>query len=93
MKKTDLAMIIFIATISTLIAYFVGNSIFGNITTQGEKVKTIELISTTVSEPDPAVFNADAINPAVEVQITGSPESDTEATTESDTDTTSPGTP
>ncbi len=72
MKKTDLAMIIFIASVSILVAYFVGNSIFGSITTQGEKVKTIEPISTTIEEPDPTVFNTNAINPAVEVQITGS---------------------
>ncbi len=87
MKKTDIAMIVFIATISTLIAYFVGNSIFGNITNQGEQVKTIELISTEVVEPDPAIFNTNAINPAVEVQITGSPESTAETTTETETDT------
>jgi hypothetical protein len=59
MKRADLAMIIFIASISILIAYFVGNSIFGNIT--------------TVDTPDPTIFNKNAINPAVEVQITGTP--------------------
>lgn len=76
MKKTDLAMIVFIASISILIAYFVGNSIFGGITTKGEQVKTIDPISTSVQEPDPTVFNTNAINPAVEVQITGSPTAD-----------------
>ena len=77
-------MIVFIASVSTLIAYFVGSSIFGNITNQGEKVKTIQAITTEVEEPDPAIFNADAINPAVEVQITGSPD---ETTIETDTST------
>lgn len=85
MKKTDLAMIVFIASISTLIAYFVGSSIFGNITTQGEKVKTIEAISTSVEVPNPAIFNANAINPAVEVQITGSPAETTQTDTTTDT--------
>jgi hypothetical protein len=72
MKKTDLAMIVFIASISILVAYAIGNSLFGNVTNKGEKVKTIEAISTSVEQPDPTVFNANAINPAVEVQITGS---------------------
>lgn len=73
MKKTDLAMIVFIASFSMLIAYFVGNSIFGGITTEGQKVKTIDPISTQVQEPDKSIFNTNAINPAVEIQITGSP--------------------
>lgn len=83
MKKTDLAMIVFIASVSMLIAYFIGNSIFGNVTNKGEQVKTIDVISTTIQEPDKTVFNTSAINPAVEVQITGS---------EAATDTTSSGT-
>ncbi len=97
MKKTDLAMIVFIASVSMLIAYFVGNSIFGNVTNKGQQVKTIEAISTTVQEPDKTVFNTNAINPAVEVQITGS-EQDTTTTTPTPTDsgslpnTTEPGT-
>jgi hypothetical protein len=73
MKRADVAMIIFIASVSILIAYFVGNSIFGNITTKGEIVKTIAPIITTVNTPDPTIFNKNAINPAVEVQITGTP--------------------
>lgn len=72
MKRTDIAMIVFIASVSMLVAYFVGNSIFGNITTNGEKVKTIAPISTSVEAPDPTIFNKNAINPTVEVQITGS---------------------
>ncbi len=71
MKKTDLAMIVFIASISILVAYFIGNSIFGNITNKGINVKTIEPISTTIVSPDPTIFNKDAINPTVEAQILG----------------------
>jgi hypothetical protein len=81
MKKTDLAMIVFIASVSMLIAYFVGNSIFGNVTNKGQQVKTIDAISTTIQEPDKTVFNTNAINPAVEVQITGSDTGTTDTTT------------
>jgi len=61
MKKTDIAMIILIASVSILIAYFVANSIFGNVSKDSVKVKTIDSIN----------FNTNAINPAIEVQISG----------------------
>jgi len=71
MKKTDIAMIILIASVSILIAYFVGNSVFGNVTKDSVKVKTIEVIDSKIAQPSPTIFNKDAINPAVEVQING----------------------
>lgn len=71
MKKSDIAMIIFIASISMLVAYFVANSILGDTQSQSVKVKTAEPISATVEEPDPTVFNLNAINPTVEVIIGG----------------------
>jgi len=70
MKKTDIAMILLIAISSVLIAFFVTRSILGESGAQEVKVKTIDPISATVDQPDPAIFNKDAINPAVEVQIT-----------------------
>jgi hypothetical protein len=73
MKRTDIAMIVFIASVSVLVAYFVGNSIFGNITTAGQKVQTIAPISTSITPPDPTIFNKNAINPAVQVQISSTP--------------------
>lgn len=69
MKKSDFAMIILIASASLLIAYFVGNSLIGKNTNAGEKVKTIEPISIDVTQPNPDVFNAQAINPSVKVNI------------------------
>jgi hypothetical protein len=71
MKKSDIAMIIFIASISVLIAYFVANAVIGNVKDEAVKVKTTEAITTTIEEPDPAVFNSNAINPTVEVIIGG----------------------
>jgi hypothetical protein len=71
MKKSDIAMIIFIASISMLVAYFVANGILGDTQSQSVKVKTAEPISATVEEPDPTVFNPNAINPTVEVIIGG----------------------
>lgn len=73
MKKTDYAMIILIASVSVLIAYFVANAIPALQTGRSEavKVKVAEKISPTIAEPDPAIFNKDAINPTIEVTIGG----------------------
>ena len=71
MKKTDLAMIILIASVSILLAYFVANSIFGDVSKESAQVKTIEVINADIVPPSITIFNKDAINPAVEVQING----------------------
>lgn len=70
MKKTDIAMIILIASVSVLVAFFVTRSIFGDSSSETETAPTIKVIQPTVSEVDPDIFNESAINPAVEVQIT-----------------------
>lgn len=69
MKRTDIAMIILIASVSILAAFFATNALLGDVSTEEVTVKTIEPIDATVAEPDPAIFNEDAINPAVEVQV------------------------
>jgi len=71
MKKTDIAMIILIASVSVLISFFVAKSIFGDVYTGTAKVKTIDKIDSSIVEPDTDVFNKNAINPAVQVQING----------------------
>ena len=63
-------MIILIASVSVLIAFFVTRSIFGNAASEPVEVQTIERIDPTLSEVNTSVFNENAINPAVEVQIT-----------------------
>jgi hypothetical protein len=77
MKRTDIAMIVLIAAVSAGIAYFVANSVFGGITTQSVKVQTIDPITSTVQTPDPNIFNSNAINPAIEVNISDSGSSST----------------
>jgi hypothetical protein len=69
MKKTDIAMIILIASISMLVAYFVAKTVLGGASSESVKVKTVDPITSEVATPDPTVFNKDAINPTVEVLI------------------------
>lgn len=72
MKKTDIAMIILIASVAIMGAFFIGNSLpFLKPNEEGVKVKTIEPITAEVDEPDPEIFNKDAINPTVEVVVGG----------------------
>lgn len=69
MKKTDFAMIALIASISVIGAYFATSALFGDMSGDALKVKTIEAITSEITEPDPGVFNENAINPVVEVQV------------------------
>ena len=72
MKKTDIAMIILIASVAIMTAFFIGNSLpFLKPSEDGVKVQTIEAIEPTVEDPDASVFNDDAINPTVEVVVGG----------------------
>lgn len=74
MKKTDIAMIILIASVAILISYFIAKGLIGDVSKQSVKVKTAELISDEVTPPDAKTFNSNAINPTVEVTIGGSSE-------------------
>lgn len=71
MKKSDIAMIILIASVSILVAYFVAKGIFGGSANQAVTVPSATPISANLTQPDPAVFNSNAINPTVEVTIGG----------------------
>ncbi len=77
MKKSDIAMIILVASTSALIAFFVASQIPGlKVDEKGVKVPVAEKISEDVEKPDPKVFNKDAINPTVPTIIGGGESSD-----------------
>ena len=70
MKKSDIAMIILIASVSVMVAYFVVGAIPAlKASSEPVKVKTIEKYDSQVADPDPAIFNKDEINPTVDVTI------------------------
>lgn len=64
-------MIIFIASISIIVAYFVAATFIGNPKNDSVKVKTADKITSSITQPDPTIFNSSAINPTVEVIIGG----------------------
>lgn len=69
MKNSEIAAIILIAATSVGIAYFVADAVIGKPQNETVKVKTVEAITSSIDEPDEAIFNKDAINPTVEVVI------------------------
>ena len=72
MKKTDIAMIVLIAGVGILIAYFTAVNIpFLKIPEKGVEVQTVDPIRSEISEPSNSVFNAEAINPTVEIVVGG----------------------
>lgn len=69
MKKSDIAMIILIASVSVMVAYFVAKAVIGDTANQSVTVKTTDEITTNITQPDTSVFNSNAINPTVQVII------------------------
>jgi len=63
-------MIVLIASVSVLIAFFVTRGFLGSSVGEPVEVKTIERIDPSLGEVNSTIFNENAINPAVEVQIT-----------------------
>ncbi len=69
MKKNDLATILLIASVSAMIAWVVANSLIGEPKKAATKYRTADSISSEIVEPEPTVFNKDAINPTVDRSI------------------------
>lgn len=69
MKKTDIAMIILIASLSVIGAFFATNALMGDAASEEVLVETADVITSDITPPDPKIFNENAINPTVEVQV------------------------
>lgn len=71
MKRSELITVIFIATVSVVVSFFITQSIFGGAAGETARIKTAEPINATIVEPDESIFNSSAINPTYEVTIDG----------------------
>lgn len=69
MKKSDIAAIILIASLSMGVAYFIASTVIAKPTGNSVKVKTATEMTAKIKEPSDSIFNEDAINPTVEVMI------------------------
>ena len=69
MKSSEIASIILIASTSMLIAYFVASTVIGKPSGESVKVRTMAPITEIIETPDKTIFNKDAINPTIQVEI------------------------
>lgn len=71
MKKSEVAMIILIASVSVMVAFLVANNIPAlKVDNSNVKVKVVDTISPALgAEPSPEIFNSYSINPTVKTEI------------------------
>lgn len=69
MKQSDIITVVIIAVVGTIAAYFGVNMFLGNPADATYQFKIIEGVTATLEDPDPEVFNKDAINPTIEVYV------------------------
>ena len=69
MKQSDIISVVLIAIFGAGIAVWVCNALLGNPDDESVTYKTINKISSSLAEPDPDIFNVNAINPTVEVYV------------------------
>ena len=69
MKKSDILTVIMVATVGTVVAAVLCNMLLGNPDDKSVSFKNITVVDPELAEPDPEVFNIEAINPTVEVYV------------------------
>lgn len=69
MKKSDIILIAIIVIISLAASYFIGKAVLGQFKQADAQVEVTDPITSTITEPDEKIFNKDAINPAVPINI------------------------
>lgn len=69
MKKNDIALIVLIVSISLVISYFIVKGILGNPKNDQTTAEVVEPITPNLVQPSNQIFNRDAINPTVVIQI------------------------
>lgn len=69
MKKTEIAAVILIGVLVALGSYWALDAIAGDPFKKPESIQYMDPISDKLADPDPELFNRDAINPTVEVTV------------------------
>jgi len=69
MKKNDIALIVLIVSVSLVGTYFLAKAIFGEPQSRAAKAEVVEPISAELQQPSGAIFNKNAINPTVNIEI------------------------
>jgi hypothetical protein len=69
MKKSDIAILVLIVSLTLVITFLIVKAVFGEAKNGTTKVEKADAISASIVNPSPKVFNHDAINPTVVIQI------------------------
>lgn len=69
MKKSDIAILVLIVSITLVISFLLVKALFGEPQSQALKAEKVDPIAATIQEPSPSIFNKDALNPTVVIQI------------------------
>lgn len=71
MKQKDVALIIFIAAISGIIAYTASHFLFATPANRQKQVAVVSPISTDFATPDSQFFNSQSIDPSRLIEVGG----------------------
>ncbi len=69
MKSSDIAMIIFVASISLVAAYLIGGALINSPESRSTSVEVAVPIGTEFLEPSNKIFNDNSINPTEKIKI------------------------
>ena len=69
MKQSDVFTVIIVATVGTVAAAILCNLLLGDPNDKSVTFKTVNVIEATLADPDPEVFNPEAVNPTIEVYV------------------------
>lgn len=69
MKKTDIAMLVFVVALSGLVTYLIASALMGGSKQYSAQITEVEAISDMVVQPNSSVFNKEAINPAIQIKV------------------------
>lgn len=69
MKKTEVAMIVLIASISMFATFFIARALLGDNIKREKAVPVVTEVKDELVPPSKLIFNKDAINPTVEVYV------------------------
>lgn len=69
MKQSEIFTIVMVAAVGMLISFVTLKSLLGDPDLKVVSIGTVKPVSSTLGEPDPEIFNEDAINPTIEVYV------------------------
>lgn len=69
MKRADVFTIIAVTLVGIIVSVSLMNLLVGDPNQKSVTFKSVEVVEASLAQPDPEVFNPDAVNPTVEVYV------------------------